>query len=124
MDAAAGQGEGTMRAFGKASRHDPEGVVEAGAVILPGNRLGQFHHLPGVEVLLQPGEQVVAHPTGVRVIAITGLPHFGHSKVRPAALSGPRSLAPQDTPTTVSGMMSSPEKGIGAASAPAPKLIT
>ena len=64
-------------------------------------------------------------PTGgsvVIAVAVTGLPHFGHSKVRPAALSGPRSLAPQDVQTTVSGMRSGLEKGGRAASVSSPKL--
>ena len=45
--------------FGESFRVDAEAAVEAGAEILPGNRYGQFHHLPGIEMLAQAIEQLL-----------------------------------------------------------------
>lgn len=65
----------------------------------------------GVQADATGGVQIVATCGSVVMFAVPCLPHFGHSKVCPAALSGARSLAPQDMQTRVSGMMKSPENG-------------
>ena len=44
------------------------------------------------------------------VPTVTSIPHCGHLKVRPVALSGTRSLAPHDEQAKESGMMGAPKR--------------